>query len=92
MCSPRLPARRPARANVDRLLRLPGTINHPNKKKITEGRTVCQAHIVSLTDARYPLGLFSEVVPSSTPAAAETKCNGAAGPAETHAAAKIELN
>lgn len=69
----------PGTHNVDRLLRLPGTINHPNKKKITEGRTVCQAHIVSLTDARYPLGLFSEVVPSSAPAAAETKCNGAAG-------------
>jgi hypothetical protein len=71
--------------NVDRLLRLPGTINYPNAAKLKAGRTVCQARIVHLSDARYPLGLFSEIAPE-----APAKGNGAAGPAQT-APAKIEL-
>ena len=47
--------------NVDRLLRLPGTINYPNAAKILKGRSVCQSSIVRLTDARYPLERFPAI-------------------------------
>jgi hypothetical protein len=32
--------------NIDRILRLPGTINVPNAKKISEGRTPCLARLI----------------------------------------------
>ena len=66
----------PSTHNVDRLLRLPGTINHPNAAKVKAGRVSCQAKIVSLGDARYPLGIFSEMVPAVSPAGG-SKGNGA---------------
>ena len=47
--------------NVDRLLRLPGTINYPNAAKILKGRSVCQSSVVTLTDARYPLASFPAI-------------------------------
>jgi hypothetical protein len=37
--------------NVDRLLRLPGTINLPNKAKREQGRVTCQSSIVHINDA-----------------------------------------
>ncbi len=51
-------ARLRARTTADRLLRLPGTINYPNKKKIVDGRSVCQSSIVTMTHARHPLASF----------------------------------
>ena len=47
--------------NVDRIMRLPGTLNVPNQKKISKGRTLAEAHIVQYmtTWARYPLRLFT---------------------------------
>lgn len=47
--------------NADRLLRLPGTINYPNKKKIADGKSVCQSSIVTMTDARYELESFPAI-------------------------------
>ena len=52
----------PGTHNVDRLLRLPGTINHPNAAKRHKGRTACQSRIVRITDARYPLARFPKTV------------------------------
>lgn len=51
--------------NVDRLLRLPGTINYPNAKKRKEGRVICQSRIVRITDARYSLEDFPALEPES---------------------------
>ena len=48
----------PGTHNADRLLRLPGTINHPNAKKMAQGRITRQSSIVALTDVRYPLERF----------------------------------
>jgi predicted P-loop ATPase len=48
--------------NVDRLLRLPGTINYPNAAKTLKGRSVCQSSVVTLTDARYRLDNFPEAI------------------------------
>lgn len=51
--------------NVDRIMRLPGTINVPNKKKVAKGRAVAQAHVVNTltTWERYPLELFTQAPP-----------------------------
>lgn len=45
--------------NIDRILRIPGTINVPDKKKREWGRTETLASIVSLSDVRYSLSYFT---------------------------------
>ena len=50
----------PGTHNVDRLLRLPGTINHPNAAKLKKGRVACMASVVRMTDTRYPLDAFEK--------------------------------
>jgi predicted P-loop ATPase len=51
----------PGTHNIDRLLRLPGTINHPNAKKLEKGRVACQASIVRISDVRYSLDQFPKM-------------------------------
>ena len=43
-------------ANVDRVLRLPGTINKPNAKKRQLGRTEVPARLLYVTGERYDIG------------------------------------
>ena len=50
----------PGTHNVDRLLRLPGTVNIPNEAKRKKGRVECPASIVRMTYARYQLGSFKK--------------------------------
>src|SRR5262245_39325553 len=49
--------------NIDRVLRLPGTINHPNETKRKAGRVACMAQQVWFNGARYPL----EALPQGEP-------------------------
>jgi hypothetical protein len=44
--------------NVDRILRLPGTTNIPNKKKIKAGRVICPARLIRFNGATYSLDAF----------------------------------
>lgn len=44
--------------NVDRILRLPGTLNRPDKKKREKGRTICLSTVIKETDKSYPLSSF----------------------------------
>jgi P4 family phage/plasmid primase-like protien len=44
--------------NIDRLFRLPGTINLPNKKKLKTGRTICESRLISTSAISYPLDAF----------------------------------
>lgn len=44
--------------DVSRILRLPGTINRPNEKKIAKGQTPTLARVISFTDVVYPLSTF----------------------------------
>jgi len=49
--------------NIDRIMRLPGTINVPNTRKRAAGRIPILAHVVArLTDwdRVYPIGIFTE--------------------------------
>jgi hypothetical protein len=44
--------------NIDRILRLPGTINLPNAKKLREGRTACPTKLISFNGATCKLEDF----------------------------------
>jgi hypothetical protein len=44
--------------NIDRILRLPGTINLPNKAKIKAGRVPCPTRLIAFNGARYSLDSF----------------------------------
>ncbi len=45
--------------NVDRIMRLPGTVNRPNAKKRAKGRSPVRATVVCQNDLEYPLGGFT---------------------------------
>ncbi len=44
--------------NIDRILRIPGTINLPNKKKLTEGRVPCPAKLIWFNSNTHELDDF----------------------------------
>ena len=44
--------------NIDRILRLPGTINLPNKAKLKAGRVPCPTKLIAFNGARYSLDAF----------------------------------
>ena len=50
--------------NIDRVLRLPGTVNYPNKVKCKAGRVPCLSKLLRFDDVAYPLNAFSP--PSET--------------------------
>jgi hypothetical protein len=59
--------------NIDRIFRLPGTINFPNKKKRALGRSECPAKLLPSTWLKYPVSAFpaaSEAENGSSRAAA----------------------
>ncbi len=49
--------------NIDRVLRPPGTINLPTKKKLSEGRVVCQSSLVSANDTTHRMDDFPKARP-----------------------------
>lgn len=57
--------------NVDRLARLPGTMNIPNAKKLKLNRPVSESKVVAHTAVEYEFGAFAKfckvATPSSTP-------------------------
>lgn len=48
--------------NVDRIMRLPGTVNVPTKKKLKKGRTPTLATLVDWVDVSYPISTFVPAV------------------------------
>ncbi|HEP9227020.1 TPA: hypothetical protein VDV27_001841 [Pseudomonas aeruginosa] len=48
--------------NVDRIMRLPGTINVPTAKKLKKGRKPALARLVEWNDASYPIEQFTPAV------------------------------
>jgi hypothetical protein len=60
--------------NVDRVLRLPGTVNHPNAKKRKDGRVPCLSKLLWFNGASYPLDAFPP--PSETGESESKKSEG----------------
>ena len=52
--------------NVDRIMRLPGTVNLPDKNKLKKGRTKVLAELVEFNDNVYPLSTFTPSAPLQT--------------------------
>lgn len=52
--------------NIDRLLRLPGTINRPDTKKIAKGRVLALAELVCSNAIEYPLEVFRKAAAAVT--------------------------
>lgn len=48
--------------NIDRILRLPGTLNIPDRRKIKKGRTVTLAELVEFNQLVYPMSDFVPAV------------------------------
>lgn len=46
--------------NVDRIARLPGTMNWPDKRKLKKGRVPALASVVEMNGASYPLAQFTK--------------------------------
>src|SRR3546814_10666205 len=65
-----------ATINVDRLLRLPGTINIPNKKKRERGRQPRAASIMELSDRVFTLADFRSVDADAAPSTRSSKRQG----------------
>ncbi|KQB31278.1 MULTISPECIES: DUF5906 domain-containing protein [Pseudomonas aeruginosa group] len=65
--------------NVDRLLRLPGSLNIPNAKKRAKGREAAEAEVYCWNDTSYPLSAFTAAPPINS--AAGTKPRAATGKA-----------
>jgi predicted P-loop ATPase len=55
--------------NIDRILRLPGTMNLPNKAKLKVGRVACPTSLIKLNGVSHPLSAFP--LPSATEKASE---------------------
>lgn len=65
--------------NVDRIMRLPGTVNLPDEKKRKKGRVARVARSVELSDATYPLSDFTpapEVQASSSGSPTRVQISG----------------
>jgi len=53
--------------NVDRIMRVPGTINRPDKRKLERGRVPTLATLVEFQDDRvYPISMFKQANPVQT--------------------------
>lgn len=67
--------------DVSRIMRLPGTMNWPTKKKRDKGREPREAEVYSCTDASYPLTAFkpAPAVASTLPPTATGKASPRAG-------------
>ena len=63
--------------NIDRILRLPGTINLPNAKKLREGRTACPAKLIKFNGATCRLEDFPTAAAEPPPGNDGTNTNNA---------------
>jgi hypothetical protein len=57
----------PSTRNVDRILRLPGTTNLPNRKKHSLGRVAVPSRLVEFNDVAHPLSAFAPYKPEEAP-------------------------
>lgn len=65
----------PKVVDVSRIMRLPGTINHPGPDKAKKGRTACLSKVIRSSSVSYPIGAFKkgrrrDAMPTQTTATA----------------------
>ncbi|HEV2546258.1 MAG TPA: phage/plasmid primase, P4 family [Stellaceae bacterium] len=66
--------------NIDRIMRLPGTVNVPDKKKRDAGRTPVLARLHSFEDRTFELSSFDVFLPRATPSTTTPARNGSTAP------------
>lgn len=78
--------------NIDRILRMPGTINIPNALKLSKGRTEAQAKLLGVTDKLYTLDALAEHYEPRTAPQRATSSEGdiAAAQSELHLASAFQ--
>jgi hypothetical protein len=78
--------------NVDRVLRLPGTINLPNAKKKREGRVVCPTKLIEFQDVSHPLDAFPLPTDGARQQNAKRRsCSDADPPLDLGSLAEVEI-
>jgi putative DNA primase/helicase len=55
---------KPGTQNIDRILRLPGTVNWPTAAKKRAGRVPCISRLLGFNGTRYPLAVFPQDEPN----------------------------
>jgi hypothetical protein len=68
-----LPVKIDNMSNIDRVMRLPGTINYPKAEKIAKGQPIAQAYIAKNYYCKHSIGELQSKVPNITPTRASTK-------------------
>jgi hypothetical protein len=61
--------------NIDRILRLPGTVNLPNAKKRKAGRVPCQTRLISFNGGTYSLDDFPPPLSGSKEGSGQAETN-----------------
>jgi len=59
-----LPVKVDNMSNIDRVMRLPGTINYPKAEKIAKGQTIAQSYIAKNYFHKYSIGILRSKVPA----------------------------
>jgi hypothetical protein len=68
-----LPVKVDNMSNVDRVMRLPGTVNYPKAEKLAKGQPIAQAHVAKNYCHKHNIDVLRSKVPSITPTRASTK-------------------
>ena len=76
--------------NIDRIFRLPGTANFPNRAKRRRGRVQCRAKLLASRDIVYPLSAFAPHRAASEPTTTRSDTSSSELPAKLRTLLLVE--